>query len=319
MPKKTKLIILALVILIGLCIFRDFCIKSIIGAVASNVTGAPVSIGGLSLSILRQSVKISNLKIYNPQGFEKDILADIPRAGVALNAMALFKGKIHLRELELDIKELGMIKNKEGRLNVDSLKVAEEKAAPAKPAKKPAKPLAIQIDIAKFGIGRVVSKDYSVAGEPAIKVYDINLEKTYKNITSAEQLVVLIITEPLKSAGISGLKMYGATLLTGVAALPLAAAFTFTGKDFVKEDIRGSFDKIYTAGLKAIQAAGRVRKEDKDAGVISAEVEGSSVTLKLKPASAGLIEVTVSARKFGLPQPSVASGIMYRLKEELKK
>jgi hypothetical protein len=167
-------------------------------------------------------------------------------------------------------------------------------------------------------MGRIVNKDYSVEGPPLIKVYDINLNKGYKNITSAQQLAVLLVSEPLKAAGIQGLKLYGAAMLTGVAVLPVAAVFTFTGKDFTQNTLGVSFERAYDAGLKALKDAGVVKKENKGAGVISAEVDGSEVTLKLKRLSEVSTEVTISARKFGLPQPAVASGVLYRLEEKLK-
>ncbi|MFA4990259.1 MAG: DUF3568 family protein [Candidatus Omnitrophota bacterium] len=316
MKKKTRVIILAFVFLFVFCLARDFLIKSLIGSLATRITGTPVSVGGLSLSVIRQSIKISNFKMYNPKGFPKDILADIPRMSVSWDLAALIKGRLHLRQLELEIKEIGMVKNKEGKLNVDSLKISAEKPDEKK-KKKPAKQLPIQIDIVELGMGRVISRDYSVEGQPVIKVYDINLKKSYKNIASAQQLAVLIITEPLKTAGIEGLKVYGVSMLAGVAALPVMAAFTFTAKDYAQENFNVDMERAYNAGLKAIQAAGRVISENRVGGIISAEVNGARVTLRLKKLSEKTTQVNISARKLGFPKPEIASGVMYRLKEEL--
>jgi hypothetical protein len=218
--------------------------------------------------------------------------------------------------LELEIKETGMVKNKKGKLNVDSLKIATEKSGEKK--KKPAKQLLLQIDIVNLGIGRVISRDYSVEGQPVVKVYDINLKKTYKNITSAQQLAALIISEPLKSAGIQGLEVYGVSMLAGVAALPVMAAFTFTAKDYAQETFNVAVERAYDSGLQAIKTAGRVIEEKKAAGIISAEVNGARVTLRLKKLSEKSTQITISARKFGLPQAEIASGVMYRLSELLK-
>ncbi|MDO8663082.1 MAG: hypothetical protein Q7K98_07715 [Candidatus Omnitrophota bacterium] len=316
MRKKIRIIILAVIFLLGFCLARDFLIKSLIGTVATSVTGAPTSVGGLSLSIMRQSVRISNFKIYNPKGFPKDILVNIPRMRVACDLGALITGKIHLKQLDLEIKEIGMVKNKEGKFNVDSLKIAAEKSGGKE--KKPAKKLAMQIDALSLGMGRVVERDYSGQGQPVVKVYDINLKKSYKNITSAQQLAALIISEPLKAAGIQGLKVYGVSMLAGVAALPVTAAFTFTGKDYAQETFNVTEERVYEAGLQAIKLAGRVMLENKGNGFIRAEVNGARVNFKLRKLSAKSIQVTISARKFGLPQPEIASGIMYRLSEQLK-
>lgn len=316
MQRKIKILILAIILLFGFCLARDFLIKSLIGTVASNITGAPTRIGGLSLSIVKQSIKISNFRMYNPKGFPKDILVDIPRMGVAYNLVALIRGKIHLRQLELEIEEIGVSKNKDGKLNVDSLKLAEEKSQDK--GKKPTKQLSMQIDIASLGMARVVSRDYSVSAQPVVKVYDINLKKTYKNITSAQQLAVLIISEPLKAAGIQGLKVYGVSTLASVAALPVVGAFTFVGKDYVQEIFNVTQEKAYNAGLQAIKMVGKVKQENKAGGVINAEVSAAQVTFKLKKLSEKSTEVTISARKFGLPKAKIASAVMYRLRQELK-
>jgi len=320
MKKKIKIIVLVVVIILGFSLFRDVLLKSLIGTVATGVTGAPTQIGGFSLSLLKQTVKISDFKMYNPAGFPRDILVDIPKIAVSFNAAALLKGKVHVKQVDFELKEVGMVKNKEGKLNVDSLKVIEEQKAETaeKEKKKPAKEMAIQIDLANLAIGRIVSKDYSVEGPPAIKVYDVNLNKSYKNITSVQQLAALIGSEPLKAAGIQGLKVYGVAMLTGVAALPVAAAFTFAGKDFARTSIKVTLDKAYDTGLLVLKEMGEVKKENKPGGTISAVIRGASVAFKLKKVDEATTEVTVSARKLGLPQPEVASGVIYEMSEKLK-
>lgn len=317
MQKKIKIIILTIVIIFGFCLARDFFVKSIIGTVASSVTGAPTHIGGLSLSIIKQTVRISNFKMYNPRGFSRDVLVDIPKIGVACNMGALLKGKIHLKQLDIDLKELGLAKNKEGKLNVDSLKIVEDQKSGKKGDQKPAKEIKIQIDVVHLSMGRVVNKDYSVEGPPVIKVYDINLKKAYKNIISVQQLAALIMAEPLKVAGIQGAKIYGVMMLTSVAALPVAAVFTFAGKDHAEADFDVSWDRAYEIGIKQLQKAGKLRVENKQNGVIDANVNGAAVTLKLKKVTDNKTHIVVSARKFGLPQQEISAGILYRISDEL--
>lgn len=320
MKNKIKIVILLIVVILGFCFGRDYFIKSLIGTVATNITGAPVHIGGLSLSSIRQAIKITNFRMYNPQGFPKDVLVDIPKIHVACDIGALVKGKIHLSRIDFELKELIMVKNRDGKLNVDSLKIieAQREQATAKEAKKPAKALALQIDLANLAIGRIVSKDYSVSSQPVVKVYEVNLNKSYKNITSAQQLAVLIISEPLKAAGIRGLKIYAVSMLTGVAALPVAAVLTLGGKDYARVTFEATLDKVYNEGLQVLKEMGLVKKENKAQGIINAEVAGAHVILKLKKINDSTTEVTVSARRFELPKPEIASGVIYQLQDKLK-
>jgi len=314
MKKNIVLVVCCIVGVVVFCALRDFVIKNIVTVVATNVSGAPVHIGGFSFSVIGQSVTMTNFKMYSPKGFPRDTLIDIPLIKVSVQIVPAVFGKIHIRELSLDLKEIWMVKNKEGKLNVDSLAFTQKKDTAAKPAPQ----MAMQMDLVRLHIGKVVSKDYSVSGPPALKVYDIDIQKNYKNITSAQQLTALIIAEPLKAAGIQGVSVYGVSMLTGIAALPVAAAFVFAGKDFAQATYTVGWDKAYAAGLRALKEAGVIKKENIAAGVISADIKGAQVVLKLKKISGNITEITVSARKMLVPQKEIASGVMYRIAEDLK-
>ena len=161
-------------------------------------------------------------------------------------------------------------------------------------------------------------KDYSVAEGPSVQVYDINMKKSYKNITSAQQLTALLMIEPMKAAGIRGAQIYGISALAGVAVLPAVAAFTLLGKDSVENSFEIPLDKVYNNSLKLLQRIGRVKKEDKARGVIEALVNGVNVTVKCNSLARSTTRVTVSARKLLLPKPQIAGGVMYQINEALK-
>ncbi len=67
-----------------------------------------------------------------------------------------------------------------------------------------------------------------------------------------------------------------------------------------------------------LEQRGEVKKEDISGGIIKAEVNGASVTLKLKKLDDRTTEITVSSRKFGLPKSEIASGVVYQITEKLK-
>jgi len=315
MNKVPRIILIVVISLFALAIIKDFAIKSVVSLVATQVTGAKVSINWMSVGVLRQSVKISGFKMYNPKDFPKGVLVDLPKLTVNYDVASILKGKLHLSLLDINLKEIGLIKNKEGKLNVDSLKVAQQK--PAK-EEKPAKQMPMQIDVMNLEMGRIVSKDYSVGAEPAISVYDINLKKTYKNITSAQQLAALIISEPMKQAGIRSAGIYGAAMLTGVGFIPIVAITTLTGKDSVAQEFNVAKDKLYDISLGVLKQMGKVNKEDKSGGLIVADVNGVGVTLRLKQVTNRSSQVNISARKFKMPKPEVANGVLYHINEHIK-
>jgi len=309
-----KVLIIAIIILLGLGIAKDQIVKTVVTVATSQITGAPVGIDRFSLGVFKRSVRISGFKIFNPSGFPKGILVELPKINVDYSLGSLLSGKLHLLNVEVELKEIGLIKNKDGKLNVDSLKIVKE----SKKKGKASAQMPIKIDTLKLGIGRIVLKDYSSGGEPVIKVYDINLNKTYKNITSVQQLTALILGEPMKEAGIQGAQIYGVAMLAGVAVLPVAIVATFAGKDSTVKDFTVDFNRGYNASLSVLKTMGRISKEDRPAGAISAEVNSARVEVRVNKKADNKTEIFVSARRYFLPRPEVAAGVLYEISRKLK-
>jgi hypothetical protein len=310
MKKKLISALIFLVIVTAFCAVRDFVIKEIATSITSDTVGAPVHIGGLSLSVIRQSIKITRLKIYNPKGFPPEVMVDIPLIYVSWDVFSSLQGKIHLRDISFDLKEFVHVKNNEKKSNVGSLKIFEKKGS--------VKLLPIKMDLVQLKVGRVVDKDESVAGPPAVKVYEVGLKTTYRNVTSLEQLAALILAEPLKTAGIRGLSQYGVSLLTGIGAVPVAAAFILAGKDYALAEFNADWGKAFDVSLNILKESGEIKSKDQQTGVIDTEIRGYHVVLKLHKLSWFKTQITISARKYMLPQPEMAAGIMYRISERLK-
>lgn len=314
---KKAMVILAIIFIVifTVGILRDQIIKSVITVVATEVTGAPVHIDGFSFGFFSQSIRISGFKMYNPKGFSQGILVDLPKIDVEYDLGALLKKKLHLLSVEVAIREINLEKNEEGKLNVDQLKVVKQgKAQKGKTAEQ----MPMQIDMLTLGIGRIVSKDYVHAKEPIVKVYDLNIRKSYKNITSAQQLAALIVAEPMKAAGIQGAKIYGAAMLTGVAVLPVAVAVTFIGRDSVQQDFSATFNNAYEEVLRVLKRQGKVAREDRAKGTISATINSAQVYARIIKKAANKAQVVISARKYLLPKPEIAGGILYEVSEKLR-
>lgn len=314
--KKTIVVLgMLFIVIFSGAIIKDQIIKLVITVIATQITAAPVHIDGFSLGVFSQSMRISGFKMYNPKGFPKAILVDLPKINVRYDLGALLKKKLHLLNVEIEIREIGLERNKESKLNVDELKVVK---LGKKHASKPAEQIPMQIDMLTLNIGRIVSKDYRTSVEPVVKVYDINIRKSYKNITSVQQLAALILAEPMKAAGIQGASIYGVTMLTGVAVLPVALAVTFIGRDSVQQDFVSTFDHVYEESLEVLKRQGKITRKDKSRGIISATINSVQVIVKVQKKTGSKIQLIVSARKYLLPKPEIAGGVLYGISEKLK-
>ncbi|UCG34693.1 MAG: hypothetical protein JSW17_04150 [Candidatus Omnitrophota bacterium] len=318
--KNQKVLLIALVVIVGLFavgIVKDQVMKVAVTVGISKASGAPVRIGGLSVGVIRPSLRIKDFKMYQPKGYPKGIMLDIPTISVDCNLWAFFKKKIHVPLIELDLKEAVFIRDERG-LSVDSLKVAKKEAPEAKKAKS-AKPMAMQIDVLKLNLGRVILKEITAEGEPSLQIHDINIkEKTYKNITSMQQLVGLLMIESMKPAAIKGAGIYSAVSFAGVAFLPAAAVGIFTGKDTVADTFPVSFNRAYRKSLDVLGQMGEIKSEDKEAATITAVVNGATVILKIEQKTRSEARITISARKFLLSKIQIAGTVLHKLTEALR-
>jgi len=227
MAKKIGIILLViLVVVVVLGLAKDMIIKTAVSGGVKAVTGLKLQIKSLKVGILNPLIDIKEMRLFNPPNFTDKVMIDIPEIYVDYDLGALFKNKVHLETLRLDLKELVVIKNKDGELNLDSLKVVkegkEEKQAPKEEAKKEASK--IQIDDLSLKIGKVIYKDYSKGGAPQVKEFNVNINEQHKNITDPKALVSLIIVKALAKTTIASLANFDMGSLQDQAAQAMGKA-----------------------------------------------------------------------------------------------
>ncbi len=311
-------IILAVLLVLGF--LKDQLIKTAVTTVFSRMTGAPLKIDHLSLGIFSQSIKIEGLRLYNPPGFPSEVMLDAPLIFAQMEVPALLKNQIHLFSLDIKLKEMVIIENKEGKLNVDSLKVVESQKkegtpGPEKPSK--ARP-SFLIDVARFDLGRVVHKRYKSGEQYTTEAFDLNVKnKVYKNITSPEQLVLLILVEHLKRTAIKNAAIYGAANLVGVAFLPAGVAAAFLGEANASADFNVSFDKAYQTSLQFLSKSGKILTEDRQQGLIKAKYEGYDIVVRVVTNPDQSTKIDVQAKKMLLPKAQIAGGILHEISRQL--
>ncbi|MDD4955161.1 MAG: hypothetical protein PHP17_03885 [Candidatus Omnitrophica bacterium] len=202
-----RIIIVLIILIVALLLAKDFIIKASVEKGVEVVTGLKLSIGNLNVGILKPTVEIKNLKLFNPENFPDKIMIDMPEIYVNYDLPAIIGGTIHLPEVRLGLKEFFVVKNSSGEVNLNALKsVQAQKKGAAKPSGKPeGKAPNIKIDKLVLSIGKVIYKDYSKGATPSIKEYDINLNEVYTNVNDPYQLASLIVVKALLGTPIASL------------------------------------------------------------------------------------------------------------------
>lgn len=184
-----------------LFILKGTLTKILVVNAVQKTTGLSISIKDLHLSLSKGVIKVDGLQLKNPGGFPKKekVLATIPELYIDLDLMAVLQGKIHLEEVVLNLSELIILRNNEGKLNLSSLRpIQEEPKGQEKTPSAPQKQTSFQLDYLRLSIGKAYYRDYRLGDSPPSREYPIGItDEEFRNITDAGELVRQIIAQAL--------------------------------------------------------------------------------------------------------------------------
>ena len=208
MNKPVKIFVIVLLIIFALVLLRDPILKVTIEQVVKGVAGISLRMKSFQLGLVKGTINIKGIRVYNPRGFKEKIMVDMPEIYVDFNPGAL-SGLVHFEQLRMHLKEFIVIKNKEGKVNIKEIKVVKESEQKKEPTKKPAaekakKKADMRIDLLKLKVDKVVYKDYTVT-PPSVKEYNVNIDVQQKNISDLNGLIATIISQALMKTAIGSL------------------------------------------------------------------------------------------------------------------
>ena len=299
--------------IVVLWVAQQVILKPIIEAVATQVIGARIALGSFSLNILTHQIRITDFQITNEQGFPPKVFFNASEILVDIDLPGAMQGKMHFPLVVFRLDKMVVFKNPQGKLNVDELKIVQEKLHEKHKGPLPN----FKIDVLKLNIEQVVVEDDSKT-PPLIEAYDLNLkDKTFRNINGVPKLVGLVMVEALKPTAIRSAGLYAATTLLGVGFLPGLAVGVAIANDESVSKIPHSFDQVYWQSLQLVKRLGQIKKTDDSAGKIFAKVYNCDISIEIQKEGWGQSKVTIKARKYFLAKPEIAAGLLYQLKEAL--
>lgn len=210
MRKLFIIVSIIFVLLVAVFFGKNLIVKTSVKAGVKAMTGLKLNIKSMNVGILNSLIGINGMQLFNPPGFVDELMVDLPEIYVDYDLGAFIKRKIHLEEVRLNLKEFSVIKNEKGELNLDSLRVVEEKKeekveGEEKKEKEKTKMPELLIDVLELKIGKVVYKDYSKGTPPKSKEFNVNIDERYENITNPRAFISLIIVKALKNTTIARL------------------------------------------------------------------------------------------------------------------
>ncbi len=208
--KKFLMWIFILLILVSFVAFKakNIIVKSILENYTRSMTNLKLDIEGVDIDIGKHSLAIKNLKLYNPPGFEEAAMIDIPYAYIDYSPAAAVLRRVHFYILQIDLKELLVIRNRKGHLNFMHIKGLKRPRTSEGVRKD------FKIDKLYLSIGRVIYKDYFKNEPPLVNVYKVNIrDQLFENVDDPEALVSSIMHKALVQTDISQLLNFNMNIL----------------------------------------------------------------------------------------------------------
>ncbi len=268
------LLILVLIVVVGLVLARNIAVKTAVEIAVPAFTGLPVTIEKLDVGLTKTYINIEGLVVKNPEGFHDTSLVEIPKILVDYDLSAVLKGKIHLENLEFDLKQFSVVKNEKGKINLDSLKPLKRAEQPAKPAsEQKGKMPPIQIDFFHLKVGKASYVDFS-GGQAATQDFNVGLDEQYKDITDPNKLIALIVVKVMMRTPLAMLSGFNLGGLQGSVSGILGSA-----TDMASQAAGKALDTFKAAASSTGVAESTVKEA---AGTVTSGVKSTASSVKSK-------------------------------------
>jgi uncharacterized protein involved in outer membrane biogenesis len=197
------LIVFMIIFFAAVLVGKNFIAKTAVTSGIKAVTGLQMDIDKMDVGLLSTMVGIYGMTLQNPSDYSDRVMVHLPEIYVDYALNAFLQGKTHLEEVRIDLKELHVIRDKDGKLNIESLKVAKKEKEAGEPGEK--EKTEIKIDILDLKIGEVSYKDFTLGREPKPLKYNVNLHEKFHNITDLNEMGKLILVKALMNTNIAKL------------------------------------------------------------------------------------------------------------------
>ncbi|MBN3038011.1 MAG: hypothetical protein JW869_01180 [Candidatus Omnitrophica bacterium] len=199
---KTLAVLILFIILVLSFLRNDICLE-LIDQACARTTGLEISIGSLNLDPLRSKLSMQDITLYNPPGFESDILAHANMISLRYSPFRLASGRFYFREARADIEEINIIRAENGASNVTNFKkmraahknkkkrqtLPSAQKEDKKTAKKDVQPKFF-IEKLEISLGKATFWDYRADAENPNKiVFALQGPSTFTNVSDLNYVV----------------------------------------------------------------------------------------------------------------------------------
>ncbi len=193
--KNILISILVGVVIVGSALFfgRNIVAQMVVVKGIKQAAGLDIKIASVAIDL--PSVSVKGLTIYNPAGFTDKVMAQIPEITLDIDLPGVFKNKIYFKNLTLDVAEVNVVLNEQGKLNVNSL-------ALLLPPKGTGTPPEVKIDELMVKVTKVSYKGYIPVAGVQGREFDPGINETFRDVTDPSKVAVQIVQRIVAKVGV---------------------------------------------------------------------------------------------------------------------
>ena len=130
------LVILVILLAVVAVLLKDVIAKSLTEKALRDGTGMDAQIARMEVGLATPTVSLEGLKLYNTTNFGPDVFLELPELRMEYVFSEVMQGKLHMKVVRLSIAELNIVKDKNGRTNLEMMqKAAKDKEKAPTPKK----------------------------------------------------------------------------------------------------------------------------------------------------------------------------------------
>lgn len=195
----------------------QFAVGEVTGRLLEQAIGARVSVSRFYINLYPVKLGLYGIKIHNPKGFREPVLVAIPEIYFDMDPLGILKGLIHVREVRINIEEITIEKNAQGKINLNELiqklnqskkdaKQQGQAPAPGSPPpsenkgpgkQKAAHKVRTQVDKVMVSIGKAryvdTAKEKAVERSLSVNIQNFQLQNVTDPASVTEQIVVMML------------------------------------------------------------------------------------------------------------------------------
>ena len=237
----SAVVVLVIVLVIAITLFAGSAVKIGVETAGTKALSVPVTLGDADLSIFRGKLRLQNLVIDNPPGYEHDKLLELGDARVAVSIRSLLTDTVNIKEIKLD------------GLNV----VIEQKSVTGNNLR----------DIIKAIPTGEPKEEEEPTTEPAKKLVIDNLEIT--NVTVKAKLLPVpgksdtgtLKLDPITMTDLGSDEKLDTAKLVGKVLLAIAKGVTKQGAGVLPDDMTAAMKESWTKALDLGKTSAEEGKE----------------------------------------------------------